>query len=306
MNTIIHIGYPKTASSWLQDEYFPKVKNCSVISRKTIQHCFLEPGAFEFDYDNTRNEFQKVPGKHLILSDELLLGRLRPGGVKGFLTKEVANRLKEVFPEAQIIIFIRNQVDMIVSAYLQYVRSGGNYSISKFMFPDNYKGSRSNKLVLLGLDYFLYHHVINYYKSLFGEKQVHIFLYEDLESNSREFIKKFSEQFQLQVDIDKIEFKRVNSGYRRILIYTRRLSSVFSRLGPLNKYYIFHIPNFDYISRYFHHIANHYRVFGKRPDSVRLIGKKNIQRVKDFYKKSNQILIEHHGLEKIKKYNYPL
>ena len=306
MSILLHIGYPKTASSWLQKKYFSEIENCAIINRKVIQRCFLEPGAFEFNANQTRKQFQTEPGKHLLLSDELLLGRLRPGGVKGFVTKEVANRLKSVFPEAQVILFIRNQVEMIASAYLQYVRSGGNYGIRKFMFPEDYEGSRSNRLVLLGLDYFLYHHVLDYYKKLFGEKNVHVYLYEELENNPKEFIRQFSEQFQFQVDKDKIEFDRVNTGYRSLLVYTRRFSSIFSKMGPLNKYYFLHIRNFDYISRYFHHIANQFAIFGSRPNSYRLIGKKNIERVNDFYGASNRILIEQHGLKSIKKYNYPL
>jgi len=55
-----------------------------------------------------------------------------------------------------------------------------------------------------------------------------------------------------------------------------------------------------------HHIANHYSFFGKRPDSEKMIGKRNIQRVKEFYQESNRILIEQHGLEDIRKYNYPV
>ena len=198
MSTIIHIGYPKTASSWLQEEFFPKIENCTMIPRKKIQHYFLDPGAFEFNVENVKKEFQAEKDKHLLLSDELLLGRLRPGGVKGFVTKEVANRLYSVFPDAHIILFIRNQVDMIASTYLQYVRSGGNYSIRKFMFPEDYEGSRSNRLILLGLDYFLYHHVINYYKSLFGTEQVHVYLYEDLNKEPDEFLRKFTDKFNLQ------------------------------------------------------------------------------------------------------------
>lgn len=306
MSILLHIGYPKTASSWLQKKYFSKIENYEMIHRKVIQRNFLEPGAFEFDAKQTREQFQVGSGKHLLLSDELLLGRLRPGGVKGFVTKEVANRLKAVFPDAQIILFIRNQIEMIASAYLQYVRSGGNYGIRKFMFPEDYEGSRSNRLVLLGLDYFLYHHVIDYYKKLFGEKQVHVFLYEDLERNPKEFIRQFSKKFQFQVGNDNIEFERVNTGYRRFLVYTRRFSSIFSKMGPLNKYYLLHIRNFDYISRYFHHMANHFAIFGNRPNSCRLIGNKNIERVNDFYRASNNILIERHGLRDIEKYNYPL
>ncbi|MBN1597448.1 MAG: sulfotransferase [Bacteroidales bacterium] len=306
MSTILHIGYPKTATSWLQEKYYPKITNRFLVPRKTLQKYFLEPGAFEFDVENTGKIFNEFSDKPLLLSDELLLGRLRPGGVKGFVTKEVANRLHKVFPDARVVLFIRNQIDMVASSYLQYVRSGGNYSIRRFMFPEDYEGSRSNRTVLLGLDYFLYHQVIDYYKQLFGDDQVDIYLYEDFDSDPKSFIQNFNDKYSFDCDISKIDFTRVNPGYRKFLIHTRRFSSIFSRMGPLNKYYLFHIKNFDYISRYFHYIANNYKIFGGRPDSKKLIGRKNLKRVEDYYRESNRMLTDKYNLNQIEKYNYPL
>ena len=306
MGIYLHIGYPKTATSWFQEKFFPLVQNIRSIDRKTIQRFFLEPGAFEFDEIITKKYFSFDVDENILFSEELLLGRLRPGGVKGFVTKEVANRLKAVFPEATIILFIRNQIDILASAYLQYVRSGGNYNIQKFLFPVDFEIGRSNKLVLLGLDYFLYHYVISYYKQLFGKEHVHVYLYEEFRDNPASFVKVFAQRYNFVYDTQKVDYTLVNSGYRKLLVQSRRFSSIFSRCGPLNKYYILHIPSFDYISRCFHHIANQYPVFGSRVDSKKLIGKHNLERVKNFYMDSNKKLIDEHGLEQIKKYNYPL
>lgn len=306
MKVLLHIGYPKTASTWLQENFFPHVRNIRSFDRKSIQKYFLEPGAFDFNIDITQRYFNGDDNKITLISDELLLGRLRPGGVKGFVTKEVANRLRAVFPGAQIIIFIRHQADIVASSYVQYVRSGGNYGIKKFLYPEKYFGDKGNKLVLLGLDYFLYDKVIDYYASLFGKENVHIFIYEEFRDNSRDFLKKFSDRFGLKYNDDEINFSPVNTSYRKFLILTRRFSSLFSRNGPLNKYYLFHIPRFDYLSRYFHTVANNYRIFGNRLSFKEILGRKNLLFINEYYKESNRILIEKYDLADLRKYNYPL
>ena len=50
------------------------------------------------------------------------------GGLGGLLSKEVAHRLKESFPDATILVFVRSQPRIIAAAYAQYVKGGGTYS----------------------------------------------------------------------------------------------------------------------------------------------------------------------------------
>jgi hypothetical protein len=303
---ILHIGYPKTGSTWFQRRYYPNILNAVYLERSIVQELFIAPGAFEFDEKKAKSFFEKYTGDRLIICEELLLGRLKPGGVKGHLTKEVGRRLKAVFPEATIILFLRNQMDALASSYLQYIKAGGNYGIKRYLLLGKESNSAYKKLVLLGPEYFLYHKILDFYSDLFGKENVHIYLYEDFEKNINEFIYLFGETYDLNVNIDQLDFQRVNSGYRRYLIPLKKIINSFTRQGSLFKYYIFHVPYVNNYSRYIFDKLNHYKIFGQRPSTHEILGKKNAEYLKEFYKKSNQILIDQYGLSNIKKYNYPL
>ncbi len=306
---VLHIGFPKTASSWFQESFYPNVQNINYIARESVQQLFLNPGAFDWNAYNCKTQLESLvinSTGRVVLCEELLLGRLRPGGVKHFVTKEVANRLKIIFPRATIIIFIRNQLDAIASAYLQYIQSGGNYSFDKFIFPDKISGGDYNNLVLLGIDYFQYHKVLDYYSDLFGSENVHIYLYEEFCSSNINFITSYSGTYKFAIDIKSLSFKRINEGYRTMLIYPRRFCNAFTRNGPLNKYYIIHLPFADRLTKIAFAKANKCKVFGMRKSTKEILGVKNIEYLKSYYKHSNQILLEKFGLNELARYDYPL
>jgi hypothetical protein len=306
---ILHIGYPKTSSTWFQEKFYPFVKNGFYVPRDFIQDLFLRPGAFDWNEQECRTQLNLLMGQknnRLIICEELLLGRLRPGGVKHFVTREVANRIKLVCPEASIVIFIRNQLDAIASAYSQYIHSGGNYSIDNFIYPEKISGGDYNNLVLLGPDYFLYHKVIDYYAGLYGKENVYIFLYEDFRESGSQFIAAFSEKLGLTVDEKKLSYEKVNEGYRTMLEAPRKFFNAFSRKGPLNKYYLVHIPYLDWLIRIAFTKANKSKFFGNRKSTQKILGRKNLKYLNEYYRQSNQILVEKYGLIDITKFQYPL
>jgi hypothetical protein len=49
-----------------------------------------------------------------------------------------------------------------------------------------------------------------------------------------------------------------------------------------------------------------FKIFGPRPDTKAILGKKNYDFITEYYKKSNQILLNEFGITDITKYNYPL
>ena len=53
----------------------------------------------------------------------------------GYDSKEIADRLVRVFPDARVLVIVREQRSMIVSTYKKYVREGGALPPSKFMRP---------------------------------------------------------------------------------------------------------------------------------------------------------------------------
>jgi hypothetical protein len=309
ISPILHIGFPKTSSTWFQESFYPHINNIFYLPRNTVQDLFIRPGAFDWNEQDCKKQLEILTSgntKRIVICEELLLGRLRPGGVKHFVTKEIANRLKLVFREATIVLFIRNQMDAIASAYLQYIQSGGNYSINKFINPNKISGGDYNSLVLLGPDYFQYHKVIDHYAELFGQENVQIFLYEDFRDSNKLFIDAFKEKFNFLIDERQLSCERVNESYRALLVAPRKFCNAFTRKGPLNKYYILHIPYIDRIIRLVFAKANKYRIFGNRRSAEKILGRKNLKYLQSFYRQSNRILIEKYGLTSISSYHYPL
>ncbi|UCH15518.1 MAG: hypothetical protein JSV22_06025, partial [Bacteroidales bacterium] len=133
LEPIIHIGYPKTATSWLQKEFFPRASNLTVANRKHIFRKIIEPYDFIINYDEIRAWINKNYSGKVLFSDHGFTGTNHSFGIRNYLIRENAYRLNKIFPEAKIIIFIRNQPDIIASTYLQYLKAGGTYPVSKFL-----------------------------------------------------------------------------------------------------------------------------------------------------------------------------
>ena len=166
---IIHIGYHKTATSWFQKSFYRLVGNAVYLDRKRVRYAFMNTTAFMFDPDKVKENL-RVNGRP-ILCEENLCGHYDNGGLLEALSKDMAYRLHAVYPDGQIIIFIRNQIDMIRATYLQYVRTGGTRSLRRFLFPyenDSIYAARWYKKPMLTLDHFAYQHLIRHYRETFG------------------------------------------------------------------------------------------------------------------------------------------
>jgi hypothetical protein len=128
-NLLIHIGYPKTGSTWLQRSVFRNPKRGFFLSsRHKVRKFLIAPHAFDFEVQSCCQQFlpdlQQAEEKGLtpVLSQELLAGNAHTGGYDSGTN---ANRLAQVFPEAKILVVIREQKRMIISTYKQYVKGGG-------------------------------------------------------------------------------------------------------------------------------------------------------------------------------------
>jgi hypothetical protein len=173
MRVFIHIGYPKTATSWLQKSILPQNPEIAFWHVRAPQHAWLEElvTAHEFDFDarRLRSSYAKhkasVTAQAIGISWESFSGDVFAGGHN---SRRNATRLHAVFPEASIVVFIRNQFDMIDSLYRQYVQEGGACSIHRFLdlqFPSR---------VCFSLDHLCYDRLIRCYHDLFGPDNLYV------------------------------------------------------------------------------------------------------------------------------------
>ena len=255
-----------------------------------MQDHIIRPYAIGFDASESVRFFNRWKDNNtIIICEELLLASVRSGGFNGFVTKEIGHRLKTIFPDARIVIFIRNQIDLIASAYGQYIKDGGRERIDEYLFHS--KAKFYVDLFQFSFKYLEYDLMLRFYQDLF-EKQIHIFPYEKFASDRSGFLEAFKNKFKLDVNLDALDLepknKRLNTP-----TYTRWRNRL-------------RIPVSMSISNLTGGRFNHESVFKKRKSSEEILGHKNTHYIHQYYKESNQKLIELFGLEDIRGFGYPL
>lgn len=149
---VIHVGYPKCASSFLQKNIFPNLKNVKFFYP-------LPKILYELDHNRIN-----------LFSYECILAR--PDG-KSF---NVIDHLQSLFPQAKIIVIIREDIaGWIYSFYSTAVKIG--YSKNLDCYVDE----------ILNIDTFNYEPYIDYLKQCF-KKRVHVSRLEDLKKDKDKFV----------------------------------------------------------------------------------------------------------------------
>ncbi|MGB7056726.1 MAG: sulfotransferase [Geitlerinemataceae cyanobacterium] len=195
---LIHIGYPKAASTWLQQSLFNDERTgfyapWGLPSYESIEQ-FIIANAFRFSAKDVRHKFetglQEAAKLNLIpvISEEFLIGHQMEGKYWG---KDVADRLHSTFPEARILIIIREQKSEILSSYRQYIRRGDAASLSRFLGVGETR--KPGIGAICQLDYFEYDLAIEYYHQLFGAENVLVLPFEVLVKDTQAASKKIIE-----------------------------------------------------------------------------------------------------------------
>jgi len=249
VKTLVHIGYHKTGSTFLQRRIFKHHPHIQLVNRKELKKVFLRVGSLAFDAARAGEWIAAQRPKAgngrkvLVISDEELSGNIHTGGNGGYLPKEVADRLRAVLPDAQIAIFIRNQYDIIESVYRQYVKKGGTLRIKKYLFD---RGGLNHRFPLFSFDHFDYRPLIAYYISLFGRERVHVFLNEEMKKDIDAFLADFFARTAIPPAGQASEQERKWANVRMSFasIFLARLTNRFYGSDPINRRVIVHIPGF--------------------------------------------------------------
>lgn len=221
LETLIHIGYHKTASTWLQTHILdnPETLLKRFFSKKDIRDFIVLPHSLDFNSQSVKTHHLKLMEKAVtaenlsedtisVVSSERLSGHPHSGG---YDSKEIADRLKSCFPDAKVLIVIREQKSAISSCYLQYVKYGGTCSIKDYVNPPK----RGLPVIpLFKFEHFDYVKLIQYYRNLFGKDKVLVLPYELFKDEPQKFytqILEFSNAKRLKkVPYGKITNKRLS------------------------------------------------------------------------------------------------
>ena len=227
--TIIHIGMPRTASTYLQQEYFPKIEGFIFYGVATTQYSdpfqrLLYQDDSLFDENLFEETAAQIRSQDAILSNELFVGQSLY--LNSTNRSRTARRLKKFFPEAEIILLLRNQVTLLQSLYAIGIYSGHTCSPEEFIRFSDTDSTIQNALYPTfaeaeNTESYKYSHLIELYKQSFSE--VHILLYEDFKINPMAFAEKLSEMLKVQKVIINNPIKKVNKSLsdRQIKLLTR-------------------------------------------------------------------------------------
>lgn len=298
---VVHIGYHKTGSTWLQRELFPKVRNGRLVSRPVIRRELLVPHPFRFDPQAARRNILEAAGGRAILSEEELSGNLHTAGLHGAMSKEIAQRLARTFPDAHIVVFVRDQMDMVASSYKQYVEGGGTGSIRRFLRP----APSPHKTPNFSLEHLAYDGLIGLYDSLFGSEAVHVYPFEALRRERDAFVARFAADLALDLDPADLSFAPRNVGYRRwTLRIVRVLNHFHDREIPNTSCWI-GIPGFQPVVRRLGSALNRLPFMGPSETLEDWLDPASIARIEERFRESNERLEKSRVLG-LRAFGYPM
>jgi len=188
---IIHLGYPKTASSSLQENLFyelekkGKIKYFAYRKKKKDEKLTLRPSSRLFLNKNILNRYMSFSRKKInILSDESFTVPLKirnnnfgeniknPIQFPKILKRQIKKKFKKDKINIKAFVVLRNQADLIFSLYVE------EYNLKEYKNIDIL--FENNTLNLEGyeiLNYYKYYKVLS---KTFGKKNIKFLFFEDL------------------------------------------------------------------------------------------------------------------------------
>jgi len=311
----IHIGYHKTGSTFLQWRVFPELK-ANFVSGLEIDYIALaetyDPERF---VESLASQFRIIEHDKTILSQETLSGRgdgntrwdQYPGHEGNRIWDKflIADRLKQTFPHAKILIVIRNQLDYILSVYAwkTVIRGIERRSLPEYL-KHNFEERLRPKLS--------YDKLVQRYVDLFGREKVLVLPFEMLAENQQKYVGEILSFLGAEARIEQHRTKEnVGLRNRRLIFFNRLLNYPLGVFLDL-------LMNRQWISRKTHYfVVNNYFLLKTRlvnPLLSRLpktcktdlaFDSGWICELSSAFSKSNRLLSELTGLD-LKHFNYPL
>jgi len=238
MTPLLHPGYHKTGTSWMQARLFrPEHGFAPIFDHAEIDRLIFQPGPYSYDPAGVRalaDERHRAIGAHLVpvISSEIMSGQPYIGGRDGAL---VAERLKETFPEATVMVSIREQLALLPSLYMQYLQAGGTMPCGKFFAGRTVIGNYGFDPAFWEFDKFVGH-----YMRLFGADRVIVHPMELLVREPKAIVTRLNALTGAGTDPDRVDFSNATYGAKEFVV------PVIRRINHFRKNDFDHEPMIDF------------------------------------------------------------
>ncbi|KPP83935.1 MAG: Sulfotransferase domain [Rhodobacteraceae bacterium HLUCCA08] len=234
---LVHVGYPKTASTFLQRRVFDRAElgfglADGVSNRARLVAWFKTDDAYLQDPARISAEMTEAEapvrarGLVPVWSEETLLGNPLQRIYDGAW---VLDRLFRVAPRARVLITIRNQVDLALSAYREHLKLG-RHSLRDFIGTGSEPRSYQP---ILREDYLKFDRAVAAYQAAFGPGNVCILPQEMLHRAPAAFFERLFRFTELPVQAMQSD-QRLNAGLGGTGLRTARTLNAFIVRSPLS------------------------------------------------------------------------
>lgn len=301
--TYLHLGYPKTASTYLQLHVFNNM-NANFIGRPYShdEYYDIEKKIITYSDKNFHKEFSKILDAYKVKTikkinilsiENILLGNVYNSHAKNNIFRTI-KRYKLIFSQigkVKILFAIRSHTELIKSMYYQYNSELFKYHKikSKNLIEFFTKKNKKCDFIFKTLNFHTLHAFL---KKEFNKKNVKMLFYEDLESNYNKYIAEISKFIKINENT-KFQNKYVNKTTDNLNIYLQFIK-LFKKKN-ITKFY--QLPGIILNKLHQLKIAFINMSFAKKM-------KKNEKLIKKYYKKDLLLFKEKDIKHKLKIYNY--
>lgn len=314
MQIYIHIGYPKTGSTYLQEKVFNKLDDFYYMGKNfsdTISLILREISLLSNDEYNSKktelieifkNYVKTIDKSKLIISDEAFLNclsfhtRKDPNKFEIYKTIKRLNNFFMIFGEVKFLFVIRSHKD-ILKSYISHFSTDMKFNFKEEDFLQTLLNDQSKFSFILKS--FKYGNLFNYLKGI--SNQTKLIFFEDLKNDKETFFNELDDFLDCNnrleyknFEIEKVNHKiSKNDYFYNMWWYLKRIN--IPSLQNLNKY------KFN-LTKYIEELEHIKKIFF--PNKIKKINMNNYEKlIKKYYFEDLNKLPQNIKI-KCKRYNY--
>lgn len=190
-SVVLHVGFHKTASVWLREQIFCNTRQgfeTPLKTRDELWKLLVGPSCLEFDAARAASALRPKlaavaeAGRTPAVSWQRLSGAPDSGGYDSAI---IARRLRAVFPDARVLLVVREQRSAIRSTYAQYFRAAGPLTLRGYLYSTPHGLPRTP---VANAAYWRYDLLAHLYRELYGAENVLVLPYEWFKEEPEAFV----------------------------------------------------------------------------------------------------------------------